>query len=334
MALVVFTLSALVVAYTGTRLTVVADRLADRTGLGEALIGAVALGVTTSISGSVVSIYAAHDGMANLSVGNALGGIAAQTFFLVIADAAYKKTNLEHAAASSTNIMLSVLLISLLCLPLIALGLGEFTVMGIHPVTIFLFALYLMGLKYINNQKNNPMWNPLLTSQTIKDEPDEPQGGSETKFLAFRFLVYALILLASGFVVKKSGVALAEQWGLNHMFLGTLFTATTTSLPELITTFTAVRRGAVTLAVGGIVGGNTFDVLFLAFSDIAYRDGSIYHHIDERFSAYLALTILMTAVLTLGLLRRERKAFANVGVDTLTIGVLYFFSVYIAGGAT
>ena len=52
-----------------------------------------------------------------------------------------------------------------------------------------------------------------------------------------------------------------------------LMTAVATSLPELVTTLAAVRRGAAQLAVGGIIGGNAFDVLFLSASDVAYRDG-------------------------------------------------------------
>ncbi|MFW5739202.1 MAG: hypothetical protein ACOC1F_02430 [Myxococcota bacterium] len=58
----------------------------------------------------------------------------------------------------------------------------------------------------------------------------------------------------------------------------------------------AVRRGALTLAVGGIIGGNSFDVLFVAFADVAYRDGSIYHAITDRRVFLLSLTGLRTSV--------------------------------------
>jgi cation:H+ antiporter len=43
---------------------------------------------------------------------------------------------------------------------------------------------------------------------------------------------------------------------------------------ELVTTIAAVRRGALQLAVGGIIGGNTFDTLFLTAADVSYREGS------------------------------------------------------------
>ena len=111
MDLIGFALSALIIALAGTRLSGIADRLADRTGIGEALMGGVFLGASTSISGSVLSMVSAYDGFTDLAVSNAIGGIAVQTFFLVLADIFYKKANLEHAAVSSTNIMLAALLV-------------------------------------------------------------------------------------------------------------------------------------------------------------------------------------------------------------------------------
>jgi cation:H+ antiporter len=105
--------------------------------------------------------------------------------------------------------------------------------------------------------------------------------------------------------------------------VGALLTATVTSLPELVTTIAAIRRGALQLAVGGIIGGNTFDVLFLALSDVAYTDGSIYHAVGERVLFWIVLAILMTSVLLLGLLRRERHGVANIGFESSFILGLY-----------
>ncbi len=328
MAFVVFLISALVVAVVGTKLSIIADRLADRTGFGEALIGAVALGATTSISGSVLSVYSAYHGQTDLAVSNALGGIAAQTFFLVLADIFYSKSNLEHAAASPTNLMFSVLLIILLCLPIVGQALPATVYWGVHPMTPILVLFYLGGLRYTQVQKQHPMWQAKLTKETVVDTPDEPEGGKELKVLLMKFAAFTVLLVLSGVAIKQSGVALAQQWGISHRVLGTLFTAVITSLPELITTFAAVRRGALALAVGGIVGGNTFDVLFLAFSDMAYSKGSIYHLLQPQQLSYLAMLILMVAVLAMGLLRREKRGLANIGLESFLIGGLYFASLY------
>lgn len=91
----------------------------------------------------------------------------------------------------------------------------------------------------------------------------------------------------------------------------------------MVTTIAAVRRGALTLAVGGIIGGNAYDTLFTAFSDIAYRQGSVYHAISETLLFWLALTVLMTGVLLMGLIRREEMGVGRIGFESFVILVLY-----------
>jgi cation:H+ antiporter len=85
----------------------------------------------------------------------------------------------------------------------------------------------------------------------------------------------------------------------------------------------AVRRGAVHLAVGDIIGGNSFEVLFLAAADVCYRRGSIYHAFtpDNVFTALVAM--LMTGVLLLGMLRRERRGIAGIGFESALVLLLY-----------
>ncbi len=78
--------AAAVIAYAGSRLSKIADQLADITGMGEAMFGAVFLGGCTSLPGIVTSVASAYQGYAEISISNAIGGIAAQTAFLAIAD--------------------------------------------------------------------------------------------------------------------------------------------------------------------------------------------------------------------------------------------------------
>ena len=78
----------------GTRLTGTADVLADRTGLGEALVGGVLLGASTSLSGTVTSVSAAWLGHPDLAFSNAIGGIAVQTTFIALADLVYRRATL------------------------------------------------------------------------------------------------------------------------------------------------------------------------------------------------------------------------------------------------
>jgi cation:H+ antiporter len=273
-----FLLAVLVIAFAGTKIAKVAERLADATGLGEAFVGALFLGGSTSLAGIVTSITAAVNDHPELAVSNALGGIAAQTVFLVIADITYRKANLAHAAASVATLMQATLLVTLLAIPLLAMAGPEITILGIHPASLVLPIAYFLGLRLVSEAQTKPMWSPQYTDETRVEEPvTVAQENPKLVRLWLQFFLLAVIVAIAGYGVGKAGVSLSVQTGLSESLIGGLFTAISTSLPELVTTIAAVRQGALTLAVGGAIGGSSFDVLLLAFSDFAYRGGSIYH---------------------------------------------------------
>lgn len=318
-----FVIAVLVIAFAGTRMAKIADRLADATGLGEAFVGALFLGGSTSLAGIVTSITAAANNHPELAVSNALGGIAAQTVFLGVADIAYRKANLEHAAASAATLMQATVLVTLLAIPLLAMAGPPVEVLGIHPATLLIPVAYFFGLRLVSEAQTRPMWSPRRTDKTRVDEPtiDETERPQLTMWLQFATL--AVIIAIAGYSVGEAGVSISVHTGLSESLVGSLLTAICNSLPELVTTVAAVRQGALTLAVGGVIGGNSFDVLLLAFSDLAYRQGSIYHALAGQQVFVVALTILMTGVLLLGLLRREKHGIGNIGFESVLVLILY-----------
>ncbi|MCD9622857.1 hypothetical protein [Rhabdothermincola salaria] len=72
------------------------------------------------------------------------------------------------------------------------------------------------------------------------------------------------------------------------------------------------------------MGGNTFDILFVAVADVLYRGGSVYHAIDAQTAFLLALTVLLTAVLGAGLVHRGKR---GIGFEGIGILVLYALGV-------
>lgn len=319
-----FAVGALLILYFGARMTRLADQLADLSGLGEAVFGAALLGGTTSLPGIITSVTAAGAGHPELAVSNAVGGIAAQTAFLAIVDMFYRRANLEHAAASVENLVNGALLCALMGLVLLAANGPDWSWLSIHPVSVLIFAGYAFGVRLAAKTHEAPPWQPTQTSDTEGDEADaENLRIANPAGLWIRFGAMAAVIGVAGYTVAVSGIALVNQTGLSESLVGGLFTAVVTSLPELVTSIAAVRQGALTLAVGGIIGGNTFDVLFIAFADIAYRDGSIYAAISARPQFLVSLTIVLTSILLLGLMRRERSGVGNIGFEGVLILLLY-----------
>ena len=323
MLLAAFAAAGAVVLVVSIRMTRLADRIADRAGLGEAIVGGVVLGGATSLSGLTVSVSAAWSGDASLAFSNGVGGIAAQTAFLVAADVAFRRGNLEHAAAEPANLFQAAMLMVLLGLPVLAYTSPEVAVWGVHPVSPVMFAAYVMGLRYARQVHESPMWSPVRTRETRADEPDEDDARGSWVGPAVQFAALAAALALSGWVISQAASAMSARFGLSSSLVGSLLTAVVTSLPELVTTLTAVRRGALQLAVGGIIGGNTFDTLFLVASDAAYREGSLFHALGAQDLTWLATGLVMTAVLLAGLILRQRRGPGGIGVESVAILALY-----------
>lgn len=336
-AIVVFAVAAAVILVVGTRLTRLADELADTTGLGEAFTGAVFLGAVTSLPGLTASVVAAADGRAEMALSNAIGGIAAQTAFLAIADLCYRKANLEHAAASVANMVQAALLGVLLTLMLVAMAAPAVSVVGVHPVSLLVVVVYIAGLKMVRTASESPMWQARRTRSTREDVPDEGLDASQNGARWLWFAGLAVVVVGAGYAVTRSAAVFEDElWWVSGSVAGAVFTAVSTSLPELVTSIAAVRRGALTLAVGGIVGGNCFDTLFAAVADGVYRGGSLYHSGagvagagpagaggGSREMVLLSVSVLMTLVLLLGLLRRQEQGPAGIGFESVLVLVMY-----------
>jgi cation:H+ antiporter len=219
-------------------------------------------------------------------------------------------------------------------------------------MSLLLLGAYGFGQVLVVRAQGGDMWRPRLTEFTEQEEDDPPLR--EALELAERLVreraarrrgrrgharrtprdwpLWRLVLMFAlsaaavgvlGYLLATSGAILAQETGLNETVLGGLFTAISTSLPELVTAIAAVRIGALTMAVSDIVGGNAFDMIFLAVADIGFRGGSIYHAMGARPVFLVNLTILMTGVLLLGLLRRQKHGLWNMGFESILLLLIY-----------
>jgi cation:H+ antiporter len=207
-----FLLAAAIIGVFGVRMTYITRELAVTSGLGEAFMGAVFIGATTSLSGITASATAAWYGQAGLAVSNSLGGIAAQTLFLVLGDMLYRKANLEFAAASVENMMMSVQLMLLLCILLIAFTVPQPALFGIHPASLVLMLVYLFTLKLLVDTHEKPMWLPRRTRGTVvADAAKISRRAGRTRQLVLGFLVCAAAVAVAGWLMAASGMALVER---------------------------------------------------------------------------------------------------------------------------
>lgn len=316
-----------VILVVGPRMVSLADRLADTTGLGEAFVGAVLLGAATSLPDIVATVQPAWAGFGEQAATNAIGGVVVQTAFLAVADITYRRANLEHAAASLPNIMQAGVLVTLLASIAIAVAAPSVTVGPVHAVTVVLPLMYWYGQRLVWITTGDPLWTPVRTSESRPDRPDPANLSSDVPRLAAQTLGLAAILAAAGWSVGEAGQRIVELTTLSEGAVGALLTATATSLAELVVATSAVRRGALVLAVSSIIGGNTFDTLLMVAADVAYRDGTVYAVVGESMSILVAIAIAMTTMVILGMLRRQRQGIGNIGAEGAGVLLLYGLAV-------
>ncbi len=314
--------AALVLILAGARLASQADALADRTGMGEALFGILFLAGITSLPDFAATLSAAVDNRPDLAISNVMGSMAVNLAFLGIADIVYRKANLEHAAASSVNLMQAGLLIALLTLPLIAIFTPVVADWWIHPITPLIIVAYLFGLHLVNRTQSKPMWFPRVTHQTVSDKPDV-DNHSATGGLWLAFIATALVTALAGWLLMEAAKDIADRTALPDTLVGGMFTALATSTPELVTTIAAIRLGALTLAVSNIFGTNCFNILVVAAADIGYSKGSIFHAMAPVQMTWGLVAILMTAILLMGMLRRQTYGIGRIGFESALMLAIY-----------
>ena len=198
------------------------------------------------------------------------------------------------------------------------------------PVVIATFAFLasvvvigLAGVRMVRSSSKSPMWHARRTADTFEDKPESGHRHLSARRLTAEFAALATLLGGAGYVLARTAAMITRETALSESVMGGAFTAAASSLPELVVVITAVRTGAHTLAVSNIIGGNALDTLFLFFADLAYTDGSIYHAISRTQEFFLILTILMTGVLLLGLVRRQRHGWWRIGFESLLIFAIY-----------
>lgn len=125
--------------------------------------------------------------------------------------------------------------------------------------------------------------------------------------VARRYAAFALVIVVAATTLPVFAERIAAVSGLEESFVGTLFLAVSTSLPEVAVALAAVRMGAVDLAVGSLLGSNLFNILVLALDDVVYTRGLLLSDASSEHLVSVLSTTAMSAIVIVGLAHRDRS---------------------------
>lgn len=318
-----FAAAAAIVWFAGRHVVRQADALEARTGAGEALIGMLLLGFITALPELSVTLTASFAGNAPLAVNNLLGGMSLNVALLAFADALVRREALTSAVASPTPLLQGALVVVLLAAAASATVVGDVPVFGIGLWLWGIAGGYVVCLWLVKKTRHRRPWVPEGNGAPAREHEKKREERSPGRILASTAFGAAFIL-AAGFVLARSGEALAEQTGLGASFFGAAFLALATSLPEMSIVFSAVRIRRYEMAIGDIFGANLFGLALLFAVDAAYDGPPVLNEVG-RFSSFAALlAILVTGLFLAGLLERRHRMVMRMGVDSLAVLVAYF----------
>lgn len=333
--LIVFVGLCVAVWVSGTKMTAYCEEFTQRTSISRETMGFVVLALLTQLPEIVTNSTGALRGQGQLVVNSMFGGVLMQTAVLAGADLVLATHSLTYAARRSINLVQGVLLIALLAVTLSWSLAGDVELafgIGVAPLSMAL--LYVGAVTLLLNYEKAEPWH--VKRECLPDGKDDegrseggPLGRLSGGRLAGRASIAAMVLFAASVGAVLTSEAIADQTDLGDSFVGATLLASATSLPELSTTVKAVRIGAYSMAVSDILGSNMIMLVLLLPTDALYRQGLLFDAIDPSAQFALAAGILISAVYLVGLLRRNPRKFARVGLDSWF--VLFAYGLAVAG---
>ncbi len=318
--------SALVIIIAGTQLTRNAKIITGRIGLGPLWGGVLLLPLGTSLPELVTSWRAGAIGAPDLALGNILGSCLFNLTIIAFIDLFQGKGALL-ARADKRHIMTASLVIILLSLTSASIG-SPFNIsigwVGLDTIAVLL--LYLTGSYFLSlNEKSNH------DRENMEESRGEEGSSTASPRAYFKrslliFLGSAVLIIAAGVNLTDAADTIAVETGLGRAFIGSLLLALATSLPELVTTFTAVRLGWLDMAVGNVFGSSLMNLMILFFADLFYPQGSLLSSVSRSHLVTIAFTIALTSMAVFSLIYRSRKEIAHIGYDSLAILAGYFLA--------
>jgi cation:H+ antiporter len=321
-----FSAAALVIVVAGVRLARYGDVLGEKTGLGRSWIGVVLLAATTSLPELFTGFGAtALAPLPDIAVGDVLGSCMFNLLILSFMDALHPeplsaRTHQGHAL----SIGFGLVLLGVAGLGLLA-GRGVPAIGWVGLYSPVLIALYFVGMRLIFAHER------ARRAREGRDVAEELQYAEVSlRRASVQYGLAAAAVVAAALWLPRLGAELARQTGLGEAFVGSLFIAITTSLPEIVVSLAAVRIGAIDLGIGNILGSNLFNLLILALDDVFYTQGPLLAAVDQTHGISVVSVVTMNAVFLVGLTYRVMTKRFAIAWDTGAIAALYAAGVILA----
>lgn len=322
-----FLVSVALIGVAGTALSRYGDVIADKTGLSGTWVGLVLLATVTSLPELVTGVSAVTVAdTPDIALGDVLGSCVFNLVILTILDflqreeSVYTRASQGHILSAGFGVILigftgfSVLLAD----SAFDVALGH---VGLY--TPLIIVLYAVAMRTVFRYERAQM-------AAYAEEHAERYPEISLRQAAQRYALAALVVVGAGIWLPFIGEQIARIMEWEATFVGTLFVAFATSVPEMVVTVSAMRLGALDMAIGNLLGSNLFDILIVAVDDIFFTRGPILAHVSPVHAVSAMSAVMMTGIVIVGLLYRPKaRLFRAAGWASLLLLGIYLLNSFV-----
>lgn len=274
--------------------------IAARFGIPQLVIGLTIVAMGTSAPEAAVSITAAMSGNAGITIGNVIGSNILNILLILGITAAITTVAVQR---STVKIEMPFMHVIIIVLAVLGFTGGEIVLWE----GIVLWALFLVYLGYLFRMAKN-------------GEAEEEEGEMLPLWKQILMLIVGIVCIVFGSdLTVDNATIIAEAFGMDDRLIGLTIVAFGTSLPELVTSVTAAKKGKADIAIGNIVGSNIFNILFVVgttalITPVAFK---------ANFLIDSAVALAAGLILWFGVMK-EQKLKKPVGMIMLVAYAAYF----------
>lgn len=301
-----FLLLAFLTVILSIRLSYYGDKITKQTKVGAAFVGGLLIASITSLPEFVTSVSAVVIDNAALSFGDIVGSNMFNVFILAVYNIYFFKKDVFKNTSRKYIFECLILITDYI---FIVLGTNN---IFINFVTFFLFCAYLIYM--ISVLKN-------------KDEESNEEPDQKVNYVFIKFILTAVVMVFLSIMLTKEADKIAHMYpSFSSSSIGAMLLGITTSLPEVVTTFSLLKLGNFNMAASNMLGSNIFNFLVLAISDIFVKESHIYSYSDSYTMMYVVGGIVTTFLLVISLILKKNNKIVQILLSGLMI--LIYFSIW------
>lgn len=289
-------------------------KIGKKTGISELILGATIVSFATTLPELTVSVFASIDNHTTMSLGNAVGSIICNTGFILGLVAFISPFKVDKNMFFSKS---AILLISVLALMI--LGIDGTISQRDGLLLIVLLSIYMYSnIKSVSGKNKGSINREVDSCNSIKSSKHENLK------IAVLFALGLIMMVVGSKLLVDNGVKLASFIGIPQGVISLTIIALGTSLPELVSSLTAIKKKHHGISVGNILGANILNIASVIGISSLINDLPILAQnirVDFAFMTILLLTLILPTI-------KSSKIYRLQGLVLLITYIIYIITIY------